>query len=178
MLFLSWSLCCTLHIHAWLFSVGAIYLSCNKTYSVKRLDYNSTSTMVKSMFGKIDEYDAAKEESTNNVEQLTESLFGINSWAKTDSLFLSYRCKVLQASTESGGARKAWQSFVQWPHENTYRSLQSSTIRDHQALSLIGNTGRLNNPSQLTWQSYTHWRSTTDTEAHWSTCSGSSLFGG
>ena len=124
--------------------------------------------MLKSTFGKIDEYDAEKEESTNNVERLMECQFGINWWAKTGSLFLSYRCKVLQANTESGGARKAWQSFVQWPHENTYRSLQSSAIRDHQALSLIGNTGRLNNPSQLTWQSYTHWRSTADTEAHWS----------
>ena len=47
---------------------------------MKRLDYDSTSTMVKSTFanGKIDEYDAEKEESTNNVERLTESQFGIN----------------------------------------------------------------------------------------------------
>ena len=37
--------------------------------------------MVKSTFGKIDEYDAEKEESTNNVERLMESHFGINWWA-------------------------------------------------------------------------------------------------
>ena len=78
MLFFSLSLCCTLHIHAGLFSVGAVNPSCDKTYSVKRLDDDSTSTMVKSTFGKIDEYDAEKEESTNNVERLTESQFGIN----------------------------------------------------------------------------------------------------
>ena len=55
--------------------------------------------MVKSMFGKIDEYDVAKEESTNNVERLTEANL-VSTDEQKQAVFISVigakSCKLIQ----------------------------------------------------------------------------------